>query len=180
MKATRLRLGSIDEEIYVHAGDLAQLLKITDYDVSRLVRLEVITRFPDPENRKQFVYPVFESVTKVVTYRLGKREEIHQRFLKEKTGRERAARLKIETFNRQQNGGLVDKAKLIGRLEPIIAAFREQLLARAERLERSVSQIKSRKEKVKRIRAADLDALGVLSDLFKVASVEDNSNGATR
>ena len=80
-------------------------------------------------------------------------------------------------FNRERAGELVDKAKLIARVEPIIVAYREQMLSRADRLERELARIKSRNEKVRKIRAADLDALGVLSDLFKAAG-QTASNGA--
>jgi len=43
-------------------------------------------------------------------------------------------------------------------------------------LERELARTESRKEKVRKIRAADLDALGVLSDLFKAAG-QTASNG---
>jgi hypothetical protein len=57
-----------------------------------------------------------------------------------------------------------------------VTAYREQMLARADRLEREITRAKGRKEKVQRIRAADLDALGVLSGLFRGTE----NNGAKR
>jgi len=176
MIASKIRLGSIDEDFYVHAVDLARLLKITDNEISRLVRSAVITRVPDPSNARAFLYPCLENVTRFVEFHRGKKEAIHQEFLREKAGRERAARLRLEMFNRERAGELVDKAKLIARVEPIIVAYREQMLSRADRLERELARAKSRKEKVRKIRAADLDALGVLSDLFKAAG-QTASNG---
>src|SRR5205823_4287411 len=102
-------------------------------------------------------------------------------FLREKAGRERAVRLKVEAFNRERSGELVDKQKTIAQLEPIIVAYREQMLARAERLERQLSRVKGRKEKVGAIRAADVDSLSVLSDLFKVLGENEGvDNGAPR
>jgi hypothetical protein len=177
MIASKIRLGSIGEDFYVRAVDLARLLKITDNEISRLVRSAVMTRVPDPNNGKAFLYPCLENVTRFVGFHRNKKDAIHQEFLREKAGRERAARLRLEMENRKQAGDLVDKAKLIARVEPIIVAYREQLLSRADRLERELARAKSRKEKVRKIRAADLDALGVLSDLFKAAGQTVN-NGA--
>jgi hypothetical protein len=177
MIASAIRLGSIDKDFYVHAVDLARLLKTNEVEISRLVRSSVLVRVPDPNKGKAFLYPCMENVTRFVEFHRGKREAIHQEFLREKAGRERATRLKVEMFNRERAGELVDKAKLIARVEPIIAAYREQMLSRADRLERELARAKSRKEKVRKIRAADLDALGVLSDLFKAAG-QTASNGA--
>src|SRR5215471_20939523 len=119
-----MRLGSIDKDFYVRAVDLARLLKITDNEISRLIRSAVMTRVPDPNNGKAFLYPCLENVTRFVEFHRGKKEAIHQEFLREKAGRERATRLKVEMFNRERAGELVDKAKLIARVEPIIVAYR--------------------------------------------------------
>ena len=177
MIASAIRLGSIDKDFYVHAVDLARLLKTNEVEISRLVRSSVLMRVPDPNKNKAFLYPCLENVTRFVEFYCGKREAIHQQFLCEKAGRERATRLKVEMFNRERAGELVEKAKLIARVEPIIVAYREQMLSRADRLERELARTKSRKEKVRKIRAADLDALGVLSDLFKAAR-QTARNGA--
>jgi hypothetical protein len=179
MIASKIRLGSIDEDFYVRAVDLARLLKITDNEISRLVRSAVMTRVLDPNNGKAFLYPCLENVRRFVEFHRNKREAIHQEFLREKAGRERATRLKVEMFNRERAGELVDKRRLIARLEPIIAAYREQMLSRADRFERELTRTKSRKEKVRKIRAADMDSLAVLSDLFKrLGKSETASNGA--
>jgi hypothetical protein len=179
MIASAIRLGSIDKDFHIHAVDLARLLKTNEVEISRLVRSSVLVRVPNPNKSKAFLYPCLENVTRFVEFHRGKREAIHQEFLREKAGRERATRLKVEMFNRERAGELVDKAKLIARVEPIIVAYREQMLSRADRLERELARIKSRNEKVRKIRAADLDALGVLSDLFKAAG-QTASNGAKK
>jgi hypothetical protein len=172
----RLRLGSIDEEFHVRAVDLARLLKVTDNEISRLVRSAVLVRVRDPDDTRAFLYPCLANVTRFVEFRSGRRDAIHQKFLEEKAGREKATRLRIEMENKRASGELVDKRALIGELTPIIVAYREQLLSRADRLEREITRTKSRKEKVQRIRAADLDALGVLSGLFRGTE----NNGAKR
>jgi hypothetical protein len=173
-----IRLRSIDEDFHVRAVDLARLLKTTENDISRLVRSGVITRLPDPGKRKAFLYPCFENVMRYVEFRFGQRDAVNQQFLQAKAGREAAARLRIETENRCQAGELVDKTKLIGRLTMVVTAFREQLLSRADRLERELTRTKNRKEKVRKLRQADLDALHVLSDLFKTLGKNDSlANG---
>jgi hypothetical protein len=159
MSATKIRLGSIEDEFLVRAVDLARLLKTTEMEISRLARSGVLVRVPDPDKSKAFLFPCLENVTRFAEFRSGKREAIHQKFLEEKAGREHATRLRIEMENRRAGGELVDKRALIGELVPIVTAFREQMLARADRVEREITRTKSRREKVARIRAADLDAL---------------------
>jgi hypothetical protein len=118
-------------------------------------------------------------VTRYAEFRFGQRDAINQEFLAAKAGRERATQLKVETENRARAGELVDKQKLIVRLTPIIVACRESLLSRVPRLERELNRTKGRKQKVAKLRAADLEALQVLSDLFKTLGESDPAkNGA--
>ena len=157
MTTAKLPVGSTEQDFLVRSPDLAQVLKITDNEVSRLTRSSILSRVRDPKNRNAFLYPCLANVTAYILHHRGKREAIHHQFLEAKAGRERAIQKKVEAFNRERAGELVDKRKLIGRLEPIVEAYREQMLARAERLERSIVQTKSRKDRVKKIRAADME-----------------------
>jgi hypothetical protein len=175
----QVRIGTIQDDFYVRTADLAGVLGVSDNELSQLYRSAILTRISDPDNAKAVLYPVFDSIRRYCEYRRSKRTVVHEKFLEEKAGRERATRLKVEMFNRERAGELVDKQKLISRLEPIIVAYREQMLARADRLERELTRMKSRKEKVAKLRAADLDALAVLSDLFKtLGKSEAAGNGA--
>jgi hypothetical protein len=68
MIASAIRLGSIDEDFYVHAVDLARLLKTNEVEISRLVRSSVLTRVPDPNKGKAFLYPCLENVARFVEF----------------------------------------------------------------------------------------------------------------
>ena len=173
-KTAEIRLESIDQEYHVPAPELARLLKITDNEIYRLCRSNVMVRIRDPENRRAFLYPLFENITRYTEFHRSKREAIHQDFLKAKAARERAVQLKVEMENKAKAGQLVDKAKLVPQLENVVIAYREQLLARSDRLAREIAFAKGLKAKSAKIKAADIDALHVLSDLFKVMG----SNGA--
>ena len=73
----------------------------------------------------------------------------------------------------------MDKTRLIQKLEPVVIAFRESLLARTDRLVGELSRTKSRKSKVVKLREADIAALNVLSDLFiRAGKSETADNGA--
>jgi hypothetical protein len=163
----RVSKGTTQKDFYVSTGDLAYVLGVSANELSQLYRSSILTRIPDPGKASAVLYPVFDSIRRYCEYRRTKRMVAHEKFLEEKAGRERALRLKIEMENRQKANELVDKAKLFARLEPIVIAYREHMLSRAERLERELAYTKSRKGKVRKIRAADLDALGVLADLFR-------------
>jgi hypothetical protein len=161
-----------DDDFYVRAVDLAKVLKITDNEISRLVRSGVMTRVPDG---RSFLYPFLANVTAYTEFHRSKKEALHQEFLRAKAGREKAQRQAIETTNRVRGGELVDRQELINRLTSVVAAFREQLLARADRVVGELGRTKNRKAKVAKFREADLAALGVLSDLFKVAGGNEAS-----
>jgi hypothetical protein len=174
-----MRLRSIDEDFHVRAVDLARLLKTTENEISRLVRSGVIERVRDPNKQKAFLYPCLSNVMRFVEFRFGERETINRQFLAEKAGREKAQRLRIEMENQRHGGELVNKQRLVNRLTPIIVSCREALLARAPRLERELTRAKGRKAKVAKLREADLAALHVLSDLFKVMGANETiQNGA--
>jgi hypothetical protein len=172
-----VQIGTTRKDFYVSTADMARVLGVSANELSQLFRSSVFRRKKDPRDPRGVVYPVFDSVRCYCDYRRAKRTVAHEQFLEEKAGRERATRLRIEMENRRRAHELVDKRELIARLEPVVVAYREQLLCRADRLERELARSDSRKEKVRKIRAADLDALGVLSDLFKAAG-QTASNGA--
>jgi hypothetical protein len=174
--APSVRVGSTRKDFYVTTADLAHVLGVSANELSQLHRSSVLTRVANPENTKAVLYPVFDSIRRYCEYRRSKRSVAHEKFLDEKAGRERATRIKIEAFNRERAGELVDKRELIARLEPIVAAYREQLLARADRLERQLALVKGREKKAQKIRENDLDSLKVLSDLFRVAAAGENGN----
>ena len=174
MPASELELRSIEEDFYVYGVDLARLLGTNETEISRLSRSNVLMRVPDPRKRKSYLYPCLEDARRFIDHYRGKREAIHQKFLQAKAGREQAQQRRIEMLNREREGALVDKAKLVLKLESVIIAYREQLLARSDRFAREIAFAKGLKAKAAKIKAADIDALHVLSDLFKLM----DSNGA--
>ena len=172
-------IGTTRKDFYVGTADLAGVLGVTANELSQLHRSSILERIADPRNKKAVLYPVFDSIRRYCEYRRTKRLAVHEKFLEEKAGREKAQRLAIEMTNRQRGGELVDKARLIQKLEPVVIAFRESLLARTDRLVGELSRAKSAKSKVAKLREADLEALHVLSDLFiRVGKGETVGNGA--
>jgi hypothetical protein len=172
-------IGTTRKDFYVGTADLAGVLGVTANELSQLHRSSILERIADPRNKKAVLYPVFDSIRRYCEYRRTKRLAVHEKFLEEKAGREKAQRLAIEMTNRQRGGELVNKARLIQKLEPVVIAFRESLLARSDRLVGELSRTKSAKSKVAKLREADLEALHVLSDLFILAGKgETVGNGA--
>jgi hypothetical protein len=174
-----VHVGTTRKDFYVTTADLAYVLGVSANELSQLFRSSILTRISDPKNARAVLYPVFDSIRRYCEYRRSKRTAAHEKFLEEKAAREHATRVGIEMANRERAHELIDKQKLIARLEPIVVSYREQMLSRADRLVGHLSRTKSHKEKVRKLRAADLDALGVLSDLFKSLGARQNaSNGA--
>jgi hypothetical protein len=174
-----MRIRSVDEDFLVRAADLARLLKTIESDISRLVRNGVLRRIPDPNKRKAFLFPCLENVTRYVEFRFGQRDAINQQFLTAKAGREDAQRIAAEISNQKELGALVDKQKLTIKLEMVVTAYRDSMLARTDRLLSELQRTKSPKEKRRRLHEADLAALTTLSGLFKVMGTSDlKGNGA--
>ena len=174
-----VRIGTTKNDFYVRTCDVASVLGVSDNELSQLFRSAILTRIPEPGDRRAVLYPVFDSIRRYCEYRRTKRLAVHEKFLEEKAGREKAQRLAIEMTNRQRGGELVNKARLIQKLEPVVIAFRESLLARSDRLVGELSRTKSAKSKVAKLREADLEALHVLSDLFiRAGKGETVGNGA--
>jgi hypothetical protein len=172
-------IGTTRKDFYVGTADLAGVLGVTANELSQLHRSSILERIADPRNKKAVLYPVFDSIRRYCEYRRTKRLAVHEKFLEEKAGREKAQRLAIEMTNRQRGGELVNKARLIQKLEPVLIAFRESLLARSDRLVGELSRTKSAKSRVAKLREADLEALHVLSDLFiRAGKGETVGNGA--
>jgi len=59
--------GSIQEEIYLSAVDLAHVLKVTDAGIAKLARSGVLVRIPRPDDARAFLYPLLENTTRYVT-----------------------------------------------------------------------------------------------------------------
>jgi len=59
--------GSIQEEIYLSAIDLAHVLKVTDAEIPKLARSGVLVRIPRPDDARAFLYPLLENTTRYVT-----------------------------------------------------------------------------------------------------------------
>jgi hypothetical protein len=175
-----IRSGSIDKDFLVHASDLVRLLKFSESDITRLVRAGIITRVPDPSKRKTFLYPCFENIRRYVEFRFGQRDAINQQFLTAKAGREDAQRIAAEISNQKELGALVDKQKLTTKLEMVVTAYRDSMLARTDRLVNELQRTKSPKEKRRRLHEADLAALTTLSGLFKVMGTSDLKGNGTR
>jgi hypothetical protein len=91
-----VEIGSIREEIYVSATDLAALLKISDNEVSRLSRSGVLARVPHPQDSRAFLYPLLQSVTAYVTHVQSTREKSYVSYIKEKSKLQKIQRVRAE------------------------------------------------------------------------------------
>jgi hypothetical protein len=74
-----------------------------------------------------------------------------------------------------RSGTLIEKAKVIRALEPLVVLMRDAVLTRADRLERAVTAARTRKAKMEVIRAADLEVLQMFANLVK--PLKNSQNG---
>jgi hypothetical protein len=170
--AEPVEIGSISQEFYVSAIDLAALLKITDNEVSRLSRSGVLARVPHPEDNRAFLYPLLQSITGYVTHVRSAREKSYVNYIKEKSKLQRVQRVRAELKHALEAGEMVNKELILSKLAASILAFKQALLARGERLESTLSQLPDREARVQAIRGDDVQLLGLLADSLKAANIE--------
>ncbi len=178
-------LGSTEEDFYVRAMDLARILNISDNEITRLVRGAVMTRVSDPADSRAFLYPIFANINAYILHVRSKKEKLTKRSSPKKRliQKAQAQRYRVELENAVASGKFIDKQKTIQRLVPIVEAYRNAMLSRADRLERNLGpeEVTERK-RFKRSRGPqDLDSMGILNDLFKtLGGGQNGQNGRSQ
>jgi phage terminase Nu1 subunit (DNA packaging protein) len=169
--------GSVSEEIYVTAVDLARVLKLTDTGLSKLARSGVLTRIQRPDDARAYLFPLLANVTAYVTYLQSAREKAYVAYIQERAKLGKAQRMRTELKHAAESGVMVDKEAMFAALSAGILAYKQALLARGERLEAILNQTHDREARVAAIRADDSRFLGLLADSLK--AVDNVGNGQT-
>ena len=55
-----VRIGTTKNDFYVRTCDLASVLGVSDNELSQLFRSAILTRIPEPGDRRAVLYPVFD------------------------------------------------------------------------------------------------------------------------
>jgi phage terminase Nu1 subunit (DNA packaging protein) len=165
-------IGSVSQEIYLSAIDLAHVLKVTDAEIAKLARSAVLIRVSHPQDSRAFLYPLLENVTRYVTHLRSAREKAYLGYIREKSRLQRVQRVRAELKHALEAGEMVDKEWILSKLAASILAFKQALLSRGERLEATLSQIPDRESRVKAIRGDDVQLLALLADSLKAANIE--------
>jgi len=166
--------GSIQEEIYLSAIDLAHVLKVTDAEIPKLARSGVLVRIPRPDDARAFLYPLLENTTRYVTHLRSAREKAHVNFLVEKSRLQKIQRVRAERQHAMETGVLIEKEKVFATVGACILAYKQALLSRGERLEATLGQIPDREARVEAIRGDDMRLLGILAAGLEAINSDGN------
>jgi hypothetical protein len=133
-------IGSISQEIYLSAIDLAHLLKVSDAEIAKLARSAVLVRVSHPQDSRAYLYPLLENVTRYVTHLRSTREKRYLGYIREKSWPQKVQRTRAELRHGQQAGKLVEKELVLSKLGESILSFIVTLLVRDERLETTLGR----------------------------------------
>jgi len=164
--------GSIQEEIYLSAVDLAHVLKVTDAGIAKLARSGVLVRIPRPDDARAFLYPLLENTTRYVTHLRSVREKAHVNFLVEKSRLQKIQRVRAELQHAVETGAMIPKERVYLVLGAGIIAYKQALLSRGERLEVTLGQISDREARVAAINGDDMRLLRILSEALEALNNE--------
>ena len=156
---------------YVSAIDLAHVLKVTDTEIAKLARSDVLVRVSHPQDSRAFLYPLLENVTRYVTHLRSGREKAYLGYIREKSKLQKIQRVRAELKHGLEAGTMVEKERILSKLTSSILAFKQALLARGERLESTLSQLPDREARVQAIRGDDVRLLGLLAYSLKAANI---------
>jgi len=120
-------LGSTGVEQYLPAVQMAELLQLSDNELSRLARSAVLTRQRDPCDSRAYVYPAWANIRNYILHVRARKEGAHTRWLEEKNKTARLERLRAQLELRIKEGRLVDKEELFRELEPRMLKIRKAL-----------------------------------------------------
>src|SRR5215468_8000971 len=171
-EAEPVEIGSISREIYVSAIDLAHVLKVTDTEIAKLARSDILVRIVHPQDSRAFLYPLLENVTRYVTHLRSAKEKCYLGYIREKSKLQKIQRVRAELKHGLEAGTMVEKEWILSKLAASILAFKQALLSRGERLESALSRLQDRESRVKAIRGDDVQLLGLLADSLKAANIE--------
>ena len=164
--------GSIQEEIYLSAVDLAHVLKVTDAGIAKLARSGVLVRIPRPDDARAFLYLLLENTTRYVTHLRSVREKAHVDFLVEKSRLQKIQRVRAELQHAVETGAMIPKERVYLVLGAGIIAYKQALLSRGERLEVTLGQISDREARVAAINGDDMRLLRILSEALEALNNE--------
>ena len=75
MENGTIRLSSIANEQFVPSIEMGRLLGVSDNELHRLARSNVLVRRPDPFDARAFCYPVYANITRYLTHLRSHREK---------------------------------------------------------------------------------------------------------
>jgi phage terminase Nu1 subunit (DNA packaging protein) len=168
------------DEIKLPAVQLAAVLGISENELTKLAHRGEIPRGPNPEQPREWLYPLGKAVSAYCTYQRKDQAEALRQFLVARTRAQMATAAKQELEIAVRNGTLIEKQAVIRALEPLAVLLRNAVLTRADRLERAIIAAKGRKAKLEVIRRFDLEVLGMFADLVKPLKNGQNGESATK
>jgi phage terminase Nu1 subunit (DNA packaging protein) len=111
---------------------MAQLLELSDNELTRLARSAVLVRKRDPYDSRAFIYPAWENVRRYILHGRARKEGAHTKWLEEKSKAARVQRRRAELEMAIAKGQLIDKEQAFEAWAPTFVALRhgfEKLLA---------------------------------------------------
>ncbi len=161
-------------ELEVTTSEIAQILRITDTEVSKLGRSGVLPVKINPQNTNQNLYPLIATLSAYVDYQRRDDAQARRKWLRERADGAAASRARTELEVAVRRGALVPQAQVLASFGQAITVFRRQLLSLPARVSRRLFQAKDHLEVSAVLEGEILDALATLSVLLQNPDSDKN------
>ncbi len=165
-------------ELEVTTSEIAQILRITDTEVSKLGRSGVLPVKINPENTNQNLYPLIATTSAYVDYQRRDDAQARRRWLKERARGAAAARNRTELEVALRRGELVSRSRVLATFSQALTIFRRQLLSLPARVSRRLLQARDPVEVSAVLESELLDALATLAELLESGATQKNGQFA--
>jgi len=143
------------------------LLGKSESDISDLGKKHIVSRIPNPENRREFLYDLHLSVRGYIAHLTAPTERAAARFTLEKARTQKLMSEKLSLEIAIKSGKVVQRETLLKELVEQFSRFKRRLSAIPARVAGSFAETEKERRELERILEAEVsDSLSVLASIF--------------
>ncbi len=136
---------------YITAAELADFLGKSEMDIGRLGKAGVLSRKPDPANRRMFLYDLRLSVRGYVAHLNAPTERAAAMFTREKAKTEKYRAQKLALEIAIKGGKLVPREALLKQIVVGLSTFKRRLSAVPARVAGSFAETEKERRELERL-----------------------------
>jgi hypothetical protein len=169
-----------EEVLYMTPGELSAILSISDIEISRLARRNILPRIPSPDKSNSFLYPALECACRYIKFLKSKGQQDRDRYWAARAQAEKQRARLLTSENETRAGRLVDASEVEARERELAISIRSRLALIPLRLADRLGENGDRLAIEAAAEAEINEALISLSEIGQQVSELSGSDPATR